>query len=183
MASEKRSRPVKMTFRRVGPVRRCGTFGRHKKREEACASSPCRSIGTPLVVDCRSSKGLSNFVRFRFTLPVGSGHRPSTSVFLYRHPCPEAVGVYLQGPRLPFESPPVVRPFLAEPGRGDMPSTTWALSAFCYPVAFRRVGLPAVGFHLTGDTDYSSAGRVSTGQNSNLESVSYRLSYEKLASN
>ena len=28
----------------------------HKKREEACASSPCRSIGTPLKGDCRSSK-------------------------------------------------------------------------------------------------------------------------------
>jgi hypothetical protein len=47
---------------------------------------------------------------------------------------PEPPGVYLQGSRIPFESPSLVRPAFAGPGLGDMPSTTWAFSSvFCYP--------------------------------------------------
>src|SRR6188768_684384 len=50
------------------------------------------------------------------------------------------------GTASPFRVTPVVRPFLTEPGPGDMPSTTWALSAFCY------LSLPSGGsaFRLTG---------------------------------
>lgn len=50
------------------------------------------------------------------------------------------------GTASPFRVTPVVRPFLTEPGPGDMPSTTWALSAFCC------LSLPSGGsaFRLTG---------------------------------
>ena len=49
---------------------------------------------------------------------------------------PKPPGVYLQGSRIPFESPLMARPAFAEPGPGDMPSTTWAFSSvFCLPPA------------------------------------------------
>jgi hypothetical protein len=43
----------------------------------------------------------------------------------------------------------MVRPVVAEPGPGDMLGTTQAFSSvFRYPpIAFRRVGRPAGGFH------------------------------------
>jgi hypothetical protein len=61
---------------------------------------------------------------------------------------PKPPGVYLQGSRIPFESPLLVRPAFAEPDPGDMPSTTWAFgSVFCHPPApFGGSAVRPVGF-------------------------------------
>jgi hypothetical protein len=56
-------------------------------------------------------------------------------------------GVYLQGSRLPFESPLMVRPLLTEPGRGDSPVPPGLYSVISFPVCL-PAGRPSGGSDL-----------------------------------
>jgi hypothetical protein len=82
--------------------------------------------------------------------PLSSVNRCRSRIFYLRlslsTPLPEGMLRLSPGTASPFRVTPVVRPFLTEPGPGDMPSTTWALSAFCC------LPLPSGGsaFRLTG---------------------------------
>ena len=62
---------------------------------------------------------------------------------------PSPPGVYLKGSRIPIESPLDGTAVIRRAGLGDMLRTTGAFgSTFCpFPLAFRRVGRPAGGFH------------------------------------
>jgi hypothetical protein len=67
-------------------------------------------------------------------------------------------GVYLQGSRIPFESLRLVRPASQSPARVtcSVPLEHLVPCSSTLRFAFRRVGLQAGGFCLTGGSDYSS---------------------------
>ena len=119
--------------------------------------------------------------------PLSSVHRFRSRIIYLRlslsTPLPEGMWRLSPGTASPFRVTPVVRPFLTEPGPGDMPSTTWALSAFCKPiVAFWRVGLPADRFLRTGNERYSRAPGVSTREKSHLRKFRDRPCYKEISS-
>ena len=204
-----------------------GCFFAHKKREEACASSPCRSIRTPLTRHCRCLKAFPTLTGPQFSAPglrsrafytrvlsrrppAPRRHQsalasPSASRACTRSACPSvrlAPSLRAVLPALAFRTRPSIGSRRFRSGRPSAVCTASSLWAFrgsrllasisrarvalsSHPAwygrhlqrparvtcsvplehsvprsstlrcAFRRVGLPAGGFCLTGGSDYS----------------------------
>jgi hypothetical protein len=96
------------------------TLSAGKKREEACASSPCRSIGTPLTRHCRCLKAFPTPTGPQHSVP-GLRSRAFYARLLYRRPLAHGCfDLHLRCRRFPGLAPfpPVDRSGLRLPDRG-----------------------------------------------------------------